>query len=171
MEIELTFRFPDNGSAAAFLERINDSDWPSEVKASRPTGSGASANRTGGAAGGSASVSAERAPWEEDEPESDSGGSSDPWAEDATPARTKTASVHPDAGKLFPASGEYDKDTPNGNRHWEFGVTGAPECDCGYPAARVTGRKAGAKRDWQAYWCPIKFTKNYRDACKFSEFV
>lgn len=158
MEIELTFRFPDNGSAAAFLERINDSDWPSEVRASHPTAS-------------RPATADERAPWEEDEPEGDSGGSSDPWAEDATPARTKTASVHPDAGKLFPASGEYDKDTPNGNRHWEFGVTGAPECDCGYPAARVTGRKAGAKRDWQAYWCPIKFTKNYRDACKFSEFV
>jgi|ERR1700744_2748530 len=116
----------------------------------------------------------ETAPWDEPASESRSKASADPWADDATPSTPKAATAStepPGRGTLFPNTGEYDKDTPNGNRHWNFGVMDAPNCDCGYRAAKVTGRKAGAKRDWNAYWCPVKFGKNFRDACKFSEFA
>lgn len=114
----------------------------------------------------------ETAPW--DEPQSDSKtASADPWAEEATPAATPadSATEPPGRGTLFPATGTYTKDSPGGKRTWEFGIASAPKCDCGYHAAKVTGRKEGAKRDWSAFWCPVKFGKNWKDACKFSEFA
>lgn len=153
--IELTFHFDNPASAADFLAKLNGYEVPSN--AAEP----------------------DSPPWEDDEidaAESERKASADPWAEDAkaTKAAKPQASPKVDSavGVLFPASGTYERETPNGNRTWEFGKPGAPECDCGYPAALVTGRKAGAKRDWHAYWCPVGFNKEkYRDKCGFSEFA
>jgi hypothetical protein len=156
MTINLSFTFDNAGDAADFLAKLNGEDWPSATPKLDRTVS-------------------ESAPWDDDEPataQTDSKDSADPWADDAKPAkpaRAKANAQHDAAGVLFPASGEYTKDSPGGQRTWEFGVDGAPDCDCGYPAARVTGKKGN--REWSAFWCPIGFTKNWKDKCKFSEFA
>ena len=158
MQINLGFSFDSPAEAAAFLETLNGTEWPT-ASAGRP-----------------ARPTDERPPWEEDEADAAQSerkaATADPWAEDATPAKpAKAASgVHPDAGKLFPANGRYEKATPaDASRAWTFGVDGAPECDCGYPAALVSGKKCTKK--WEAYWCPIGFTKDWKNKCGFSEFA
>ena len=155
MSVTLSFVFDNNGDAADFLAKLNGEDWPS-ANAGRQTED-------------------ERPPWD-DEPESDSKASADPWADDdsgSKPASSQGRSqkrTDPAIGVLFPATGEYDRETPNGTRHWVFGLDDAPDCDCGYPAAQVSGYKG--KKKWTAYWCPVGFNKDkYRDKCKFSEFA
>lgn len=162
MTISLTFKFDDPASAADFLAKVNKAegtppwyDSPEEKEAAKASAS----------------------PWDDDEsngkPESASKPSADPWADDAAPAKPATAKAnaqHDAAGVLFPGPGKtYLKDSPTGERKWEFCLPGAPDCDCGYPAAKVTGTKG--KREWSAYWCPIGYTKNWKDKCKFSEFA
>ena len=157
-QVELRFIFDGPKEAAKFLEGFNSDgeDWPSGTvtHARKPH--------------------EDEPPW--DEPESDAKASADPWADDATtskpskPQRSSETHTHPDAGKLFPASGTYPKAVPSDStRSWDFGVAGAPDCDCGYPAALVTGHKGNKK--WQAYWCPIGFTKDWKNKCGFSEFA
>ena len=153
MQVNLTLSFANAGEAADFLAKYNGEDWPS-VTATTDTH--------------------ERPPW--DEPESDAKASADPWADESTDSKPATSQrssesrTHPDAGKLFPASGTYPKAVPSDStRSWDFGVAGAPDCDCGYPAALVTGHKGNKK--WQAYWCPIGFTKEWKNKCGFSEFA
>lgn len=155
-DVTLSFQFPNYGEAADFLAKLTGENWPT------PT---ATAN---------AKPATDEVPWrEDDEPaQTKPKASADPWAEDAKPATRPAAKAnaqHAAAGTLFPASGVYVKETPNGDRTWTFGVDGAPDCDCGYPAAQVSGKKG--TKTWTAYWCPIGFTKNYRDKCKFSEFA
>lgn len=153
MSVDLSFHFDSYGEAADFLATVNGEDWPTATpKLDRTV--------------------AERPPWEDDGAETVSNTSAaDPWAEDAKPASkpAKPASKPVGAGTLFPASGEYVKDSPGGERTWEFGLSEAPECDCGYDAAKVTGKKG--KREWSAWWCPVGFGKQWKDKCKFSEFV
>jgi hypothetical protein len=162
MEVNLTFVFDNASDAADFLEQNSGVNGP---------------RHTATASGDDwpSAPAEEAAPW--DEPVSAPKASADPWAEEATPT---TSSVPADApeppgrGQKFPTAGSYDKEGApgSGNRNWNFDVTDkTPRCDCGYHAAKVTGRKAGAKRDWSAYWCPAKFGKNWKDACKFSEFA
>jgi hypothetical protein len=167
--ISLTFNFDDPAAAAAFLARFNGADTAANETPwydSPEERDAATSERTASAS-----------PWDDDaaETQTASKGSADPWADDESTTTAKPdqkPSKRDGEGVLYPPAGSvYDKDTPNGNRHWEFGLSGAPDCDCGYPAAKVTGRKVGAKKDWSAWWCPVKYTKNYRDACKFSEFV
>jgi hypothetical protein len=158
MAVTISFNFPDYTEAADFLARLNGEDWPATVAASdhpsRPT----------------ASADDDTPPWET--PESDAKASADPWADEPTPAKPDTSAADSAIGVLFPAKGTYQRETPNGNRTWQFGVPDAPTCDCGYPSALVSGRKAGAKKDWHAYWCPVGFNKEkYRDKCTFSEFA
>jgi hypothetical protein len=148
MQVSLTFNFDNAAEAADFLAQANGAEPARD----------------------------ERPPWEDDDTVSGSTASADPWADEATdtkPATSQRSSqshTHPDAGKLFPASGTYPKAVPNdASRSWQFGVDGAPDCDCGYPAALVTGRKG--KREWSAYWCPIGFTKDWKNKCGFSEFA
>jgi len=153
MEVELTFRFASAADAADFLETANTTPARTSAHTVRKT----------------AEASADEPPWNDAGPSDES----DPWADQRKPAQTRSAPARSKpASALFPADGEYVVDTPNGKRTWTFGVAGAPECDCGHPAAMVTGRKAGAKRDWNAYWCPLGFDKStYKDKCSFSEFV
>lgn len=158
-QVELKFIFDGPKDAAKFLEGFNSDgeDWPS-------------------ANAGNRTDTHDQPPWNDAQPESDSKASADPWADDdagskpATSQRSSQARTDPAIGVLFPAGGGYDRDTPNGKRHWDFGLPDAPECDCGYPAAMVTGYKGDKK--WQAYWCPVGFNKEkWRDKCKFSEFA
>ena len=161
MAINISFdpsKLSDRAYVADILERLGTD------RASQPSGDDWPSTEP---------VAEEAAPWDEpvSAPKADS---ADPWADEATPTAnkpTEAATEPPGRGQKFPPSGQYDKDSPGGNRHWDFDVTDAPTCDCGYRAAKVTGRKAGAKRDWSAYWCPVKFGKNWKDACKFSEFA
>lgn len=155
MSVDLSFHFDNPADAADFLASLNGAGgWPDS---------------------NAGTAKAERPPWEDDEADAaqseSKAAAADPWAEDAKPASKPAAakSKPVGAGTLFPASGEYVKDSPGGERTWEFGLSEAPECDCGYDAAKVTGKKG--KREWSAWWCPVGFGKQWKDKCKFSEFV
>lgn len=156
MTVNISFSFDHPGDAAAFLANLND-DRPnagtverSQIKEIKST-------------------TAVEPPWEDAQPDSASEpDTSDPWASNAKPAAAK-AQPAADTSKLFPANGAYEKESPNGNRTWTFGVAGAPDCDCGYPAAKVTGKGSNGKT-FNRWSCPVAFGPSWKDKCDFSEF-
>lgn len=159
MGIDLTFRFDNPSQAADFLAKMNGDDWPSGTV-------GAQSSHTARKTAESTSSGFET-PYEDAQPDSASEpDTSDPWASQAKPAKA-AAKPAADTSKLFPASGEYVKDSPNGDRTWTFGLAHAPDCDCGYTAAKFSGVSNG--KPWAFYKCPVGFGNNWKDKCDFSE--
>lgn len=153
--------------AIAILESVRDGGWPGE-SAGKPK-------------------SDEKAPWEDDEKPARSSqraakdDDEDPWASSSSSrsksssSRSSRSSASTEAGKDFPAEGEYERQAKSGLQVWTFGTRKAPECDCGHPAAQVEGYKgkdsARGKPSWTAFWCPVGFGKNWKNKCDFSEFA
>jgi hypothetical protein len=160
MKYTLTLESTDASELANFLELANGNNWPDASRAS-----GGNSSKTGRNADSWDPTDGSQLASETAE--------ADPWASQAsTSTKQAKKQIQSDAaGKLFPASGEYTKNTPNGDRTWTFGVEGAPECDCGYPAAQVSGVSEKTGKDWTAFWCPLGFSTHYKDKCKFSEFA
>jgi len=177
--MQISFTFDNPADAARVLEFLNDGDWPS-ADAGRPTRSGANASRGRGAGGGSASVSAdEPAPWEDDEPRGSQRSAAayedDPWADDPAPA-SKPSRARSGPSKAKSADAELrtkDVNAPGGFQRWELGYADAPECECGDPAAKVSGWKGKdsdrGKPSWVAWRCAKGAGKNWKDKCDFFE--
>lgn len=66
-------------------------------------------------------------------------------------------------GSDVPESGQHEDRV---GKLWEFGLSDAPECDHGMPAAEVT--KPGAR--WRAWACPLGFGKDYKNKCDLWEY-
>lgn len=93
-----------------------------------------------------------------------SGGQSppDPWAgnNSATATSTPTPSSQPQT---------ITKETPNGPIVYQFGLSGAPNCLCGNPAAKVRGnKKAGGT--YTAFKCAKTAGDNWQDKCDFVQW-
>ena len=59
---------------------------------------------------------------------------------------------------------------PNGPQTWTLNPPGGPMCDCGEPAALVTGPRA--KRDtFSAYRCAKGVRDDWRNKCSFNQWV
>lgn len=186
--MQVSFTFDDLNEATRVLEILNADNWPSE-RAGRPTTSRASASRTRGGDGGSASASADEGPpfdgpYVGDDESDSAAAADDPWADQASnrskpsgrsSGRSGGSSASTTPGKDFPESGEYEKQAKSGVQVWTFGTRNAPKCDCGHAAAQVEGYKGKdsprGKPSWTAYWCPVGFGKAWKQKCEFSEFV
>lgn len=72
------------------------------------------------------------------------------------------------------SGGRNGSDIPDSGQHedavgklWEFGLSDAPECNCGMTAAEVTKPRA----KWRAWACPKGFSKTqYRNKCDLWEY-
>lgn len=171
--ITIAFMADDPAEAAKILEFINDAGI--EVGARRPTSSSASAARTGGGAAGSASVSADDG-WG-NEPQNDS--ADDPWSDNGSHTENSGGRQGGSQGRSggnegpwadVPRSGEKWIDTKNGKRRYEFGLDDAPDCHCGHPAVRFSGKNAQGKI-WSKWLCALGSTKSYKDKCQFEEWA
>jgi hypothetical protein len=156
MAINITFAFDNADEAIDFLAQTSGGYVPESTAHSHNPPASQDERR----------AAAHEPPWNDAGPSSEA----DPWADEATASKPARA-ARPNTVELFPSSGAHTVETPQGDRTWEFGKQGAPECDCGYAAANVSGKGSNGKT-FHAWRCPVGFSKDhYKDKCSFSEFT
>lgn len=95
----------------------------------------------------------------------------DPWGDgDTTTTGNQTSAS---ASRSEPSSGNSGRPasgvvTDDRGKQWSFNTAGSPACQCGNPAALVSGKTNG--KPWSQYRCAKAFD-DWRNKCDFAQWV
>ena len=97
--------------------------------------------------------------------------SADPWGDSDT--NTSGRQENRPEGRPEPSRGNSGRSASgvvkdDKGRQWTFGAPGAPQCQCGEPAAQVKGFTNG--KPWTQWRC-AKSYDDWRNKCDFSQFA